>query len=180
MIELNKDLQKKHHHRKWLPKYITESGILIETGTHTGEGVEAGLAFGYKKVISIESNEKFYTEAKMRFYEEIGCGKVELHLGESGKLLPIILSGLHGKRLTFFIDAHIGGARSPILEELDAIKGHSSKDHIIMIDDYSDYVNKYYRISIRQVIEKLYELNSDYKFGFEETSKGLNVMIAIV
>ena len=181
MNELNEDLKVKHQIRNWLSKYITESGYLIETGTHGGWGVESALAYGFKKVVSIEITDNWFYKAQDYFKKEILSNKVFLWKGESERLLPDILKLLYNHQLTFWLDAHFPGERSLILGELEAIKNHPIKNHVILIDDQWDYVNGLYGgIRIKEVKDKILEINPDYKFSFEDTGIKENVLVAKV
>ncbi|MEJ2041362.1 MAG: DUF268 domain-containing protein, partial [Desulfosarcinaceae bacterium] len=96
--------------------------VFIETGTLLGRGVKAALLAGFSQVHSIEVDENLYAYNCAQFDHEPG---VHLHKGESGKILPELLSRIN-QPVTFWLDAHRTGggleggqAPYPILDELE-------------------------------------------------------------
>lgn len=110
----------------------------VETGTYKGHMVYAvmrhvGCAY------SIEIDPTLCREAQRRF---AGYANVNILLGQSGDILPLILERLDQPCL-FWLDAHYSGGSTgksdldtPILQELDAILNHRDADRdLILIDD---------------------------------------------
>ena len=71
--------------------------------------------------------------------------RITLLQGDSGVRLQEVLDGLTEPAL-FWLDAHYSGpitARgavdSPIVRELDAIRGHRVNGHVVLIDDMRDF-----------------------------------------
>jgi hypothetical protein len=93
----------------------------------------------FRKVYSIELAEKFYGEAKQRF---AGVANVELHQGDSGKVMPQIVAKLDGPTL-FWLDGHYSGGDTaqgdlncPVWGELEAIFAPEMKQpFVVLIDD---------------------------------------------
>jgi len=111
--------------------------VLIETGTYLGEMVEA-MQRRFEKIYSIELSPELYARARERFSE---AENVRIALGDSARVLPMILAELHEPAL-FWLDGHFsegntakGDRETPILDELDAIFRNEVKGHVVLIDD---------------------------------------------
>lgn len=142
-----------------LLEYKTFFEIFVETGTHEGDMVERMKNY-FRKIYSIELDEKLYQKAKDRFKEDY----IEIIHGDSAVELKKLLSKIH-KPILFWLDAHWGGAitsgNSPIKKELEAIFGHSIKKHVILIDDA-----RHFDLPTIREIKKLAKLNN-YSFEIE-------------
>lgn len=110
--------------------------ILVETGTHWGDMVEAMKA-DFEHIYSIELSAFLYKMALMRFR---GANNIELIQGDSGNELKYVVSKLNQPAL-FWLDGHYSGegtARgdkdTPIKEELYHIL-KTNMGHVIIIDD---------------------------------------------
>jgi hypothetical protein len=95
--------------------------------------------------------------------------------------------------ITFWLDSHWSGTTDvgcdsitvcPILEELEQIKCHSLNTHTIIIDDIrlmNNASNKHdgFPVTLNQILEKLYEINSNYKIKYfdDYTSKN-DILVA--
>lgn len=167
------DLQIKHKDRSWLQKYSAISEILIETGSHEGEGIESALVWGFKTVISVEIQGKYHFHCQERFKDQVGLGSVILLLGDSVENLPVMINIADSFRATFWLDAHMapGERNCPVLDELEQIRRFSQrKDHNILIDDYYDFgTPAHENITIEEVKDKILEINSAYEFSREDT-----------
>jgi len=113
------------------------NSILVETGTFRGDMVEVQKK-RFKKIISIELGDELFAKAKKRFS---GDKNVFLVHGDSGKMLPEILTGINEPAI-FWLDGHYssgmsvkGDTECPIFEELDAIFNAGRFNHILLIDD---------------------------------------------
>jgi hypothetical protein len=109
----------------------------IETGTFTGEMIHA-MRPHFARLISIEMAPAIFEATKRRF---AGDARVELLLGDSGVLLPRVLSTLNHPAL-FWLDGHyMGGTTaraeqdSPVRAELAALLHHLVRRHMVLIDD---------------------------------------------
>jgi hypothetical protein len=109
----------------------------IETGTFTGEMIHA-MRPHFARLISIEMAPAIFEATKRRF---AGDARVELLLGDSGVLLPRVLSTLNHPAL-FWLDGHyMGGTTaradqdSPVRAELTALLHHPVRRHMVLIDD---------------------------------------------
>lgn len=153
-------------------KYI--NGIFIETGSGSGEGIQAALDAGFQKVYSIELSPKMNNICSRKF---ITNSRVFLFLGDSQEVLPKVIATIN-EPVTFWLDAHasggdtMGAALPPIIEELEIIKSHRIKTHNILIDDlrcwnWNDILEK-----------KLLEINPDYIIRLEDSSLFKNDIMA--
>lgn len=109
----------------------------IETGTFTGEMIHA-MRPHFARLISIEMAPAIFEATRQRFS---GDARVELLLGDSGTLLPRLLSALNTPAL-FWLDGHyMGGTTaradqdSPVRAELAALLHHPVRGHLVLIDD---------------------------------------------
>jgi hypothetical protein len=110
---------------------------LIETGTFTGEMVDAMRPY-FDRIISIEMSPQIYDTVSRRF---AGDPRIQLVLGDSATELPRVLEGLDQPAL-FWLDGHFMGAGtaraeedSPVKAELGALLRHPVRGHLILIDD---------------------------------------------
>lgn len=121
-----------------LSKYVTD--CFVETGTHTGEGVYLALKAGFENIHTIEKDSAMIPRMRPCLRDD----RVRVHIGDSAELLDGILSGLAGKSVTIWLDAHPPGldlslhqSDLPLLRELAAIKRHIPDlgKVVLMIDD---------------------------------------------
>ena len=119
--------------------------IFIETGTLQGEMVYK-LNNYFKNLITIELEMNLFHSAKRRLRN---YSKIEFFHGDSGKILPEIISKIKSPCI-FWLDAHYSGGstalgekETPIEEELNAILSQQL-NHIILIDDASYFGNPAY------------------------------------
>ena len=138
------------------------------------------IAYGFKQVISVEIQGKYYVYCQNKFSSEIALGRLVLLLGNSVEHIPMMLSIAGDRRCTFWLDAHIGGpVACPILQEIEAISSHVRKNHIILIDDYYDFGTPAHdNISIDQVQEAILNINPKYEFYREDTGTIGAVLVA--
>lgn len=133
----------------------------IETGTHTGGGINIALSCGFKKLYSVEINPEFYNFSKERWKNR---SEVSLYLGDSKSEFPNILSQINEPSM-FWLDAHISDGNSTYIE-LDYLKNHSIKNHTILIDDISLYFDR------QNIIEELIKINPNYNISYGKTWRG--------
>ena len=124
---------------KWLDRYPND--IFVETGSGGGGGIQYALRYGFKKIYSVEIDEKKYELCSRLFKNN---KNVYLHCGDSIKVLPKILENIKAKA-TFLLDAHVSDVKHlhgdlvcPIIEELKIILNHAKAlkvRHSIFIDD---------------------------------------------
>jgi len=114
-------------------KFDRSQQTYIETGTYLGGGIKWALNY-FEEVHSIEILERFYQPCVEKFKNN---SKVHIHLGDSRTILSQLLKQIN-KPCFIFLDAH-GDINeqgpNPLYNELEAIKNHSIKNHVIVIDD---------------------------------------------
>ena len=114
--------------------------------------------------------------------QEYFNGKLTLINGDSTEVLKQLLSTID-EPICFWLDAHAGAQKYargtedvPLLSELEVIKNHHIKNHIIAIDDAhlfgqiqydkeGNVVCDYSHVPFDTVKEKLLEINSSYDVG---------------
>ena len=165
--------------RKYKNKYF------IETGSFVGDGIQQALDAGFEKVISIELSDKYYELCKNRF---INNSNVKIVKGDSYKVLPEILKDID-EPITFWLDGHhscgdtaLGDFWAPLMQELDVIKDHRIKSHTILIDDMRCWeepnpVHGFYK---EDIFNKLLEMNTDYKFTYEDGIQENDILVSFL
>ena len=166
--------------REILKKYSKWYSIFIETGTHTGTTVNLAIEVGFKNIYTIELSDKYYKRA---------CGiyknnkNVHCIFGDSSIMLPKLLESVKFS-CVFWLDGHwskgdtaLGAKRSPLIEELNSIRNHNIKNHMILIDDIS-LMSKFYALEINDIVEKIFEINESYKIIFERGRVDKDILIA--
>ena len=161
--------------------------IFIESGSYVGWGIEAALAAGFKKIISIEVNDYFYQICKGKFAAN---ENVDLLFGDSILVLPEVLQGVN-ERCTFWLDGHYmsdphteGGIMPvPLMVELKIIKQHPIKTHTILIDDIrllrnheAEWADLPY--GVKDVEEFILSINPDYKITYTFGEVENDILIA--
>ena len=145
--------------------------IFIETGSYQGDGIQLALDAGFKTIYSIELGQDLYSHCIERFN---GVANVHLLQGDSGIVLSGLLENIK-EPATFWLDGHFSGGitamgsiNSPLLEELEAIKNHPIKNHIIMIDDLRGWYKDTYGFDTLDLMKKIKEINPNYTFILED------------
>lgn len=120
-------------------RYAADCGVnvLIESGTYLGEMV-AAMQRHFTRIVSIELDPVLHKRASEKFFR---VPHVEILQGDSGELMPRILSSLDAPAL-FWLDGHFSGGHTamgkretPIRQELEHILAHTELRHVILIDD---------------------------------------------
>ncbi len=159
-----------------IDKFDKHTDVFVETGSYLGEGIQLALTAGFKKIHSIEIVKAKYDICKDLFKGE---KKVKLYLGDSVDLLEEIISKIK-EPITFWLDGHFSeGDRKhgtpmktlcPLMDELEIIKKHPIKNHVIMIDDmncWKGMSNIYHEgFDTETIKRKLLEINPEYKLNF--------------
>jgi glycosyltransferase involved in cell wall biosynthesis/SAM-dependent methyltransferase len=162
-IDLLVDLFKRH-----------PNPAFVETGTALGRGVKAALRAGFKTIYSIEENRELYAFNRTQFKDAAG---VHILHGESCKVLPQIMSALHGSA-TFWLDAHrTGGGLNggqmpyPLLEELRIIKSHAVCTHTLLIDDRRLFEREF-GLKEECIHEAILQINPKYQLSHADSTPG--------
>jgi hypothetical protein len=112
---------------------------VIETGTFTGEMVEA-LRARSTRIVSIELAPDLHARAVQRF---ASARNVRLLQGDSVQLLPRVADETTGPAL-FWLDGHYAGAgtagsgHSPLMHEVRALLARAPRGDVVLIDDARD------------------------------------------
>lgn len=113
-----------------------QAKILVETGTHLGDMVQAQLDY-FDEIVSIELSERLWSDASRKF---ASYPNVKILQGDSGQLLSSIVAGLKQPAI-FWLDGHYSGGvtargekSTPIVKELQEILS-STHRHVVLIDD---------------------------------------------
>jgi len=127
-----------------LIEYNLDNKIFVETGSLVGDGIQNAMDSGYESIISIECNPFYFKHCVERFKDN---NNVKVILGDSSKDLFDAIKDIN-EPITFWLDAHYmwndpnqdinkhpGSGKIPLIDELNQIKKHHLKNHIIMIDD---------------------------------------------
>lgn len=124
-------------------KNMYDIDILFETGTYLGDMVWAQRN-NFDKIYSIELDKLLAESAKKRFRRD---KNITIFQGDSGKILPKIVSSINEKTI-FWLDAHYAGgitARGekdcPVYEELRGILS-TNLEHVILIDDARYFIGE--------------------------------------
>jgi hypothetical protein len=152
--------------------------VFIETGCWKGDGVEKALLSGFEQVYTCDINPDFISEAKEKFKGKNVIAEVE----ESQVFLEKVLSKIDEK-VMIFLDAHFmpfdetrqdlgfgpisvkeGIDPCPLMKELEIIKNHPIKDHVILIDDFQCFETWMFDyLKLDDVIDFVKTINSNYK-----------------
>jgi hypothetical protein len=157
--------------------------IFIETGCYHGDGIQMALDAGFKMNYSIELDPINFAICQERFKDN---PHVKLIFGDSCEMLEELIKTIK-KPITFWLDAHsdkhlknwIGKYKSPLIQELDAIKRHYTKGDKILIDDLRAWDMKYYSFTPKILKEKILEIDKDYKILFENGTILNDILVAI-
>ncbi len=181
-----------------LSKY--KNMYFVETGTYLGDTVNNALKIGFNNIYSIELSEDLYVQNIEKYQNN---KNVSLFCGDSSKILFDVIKNINSK-ITFWLDAHYSGGNTvkgkkncPIINELNLIKKHKLKNHIILIDDirlfgknyllHEDLVslseekkNTCLFIDIEEdyIKEKIMQINKKYQFRYENGNKNNDILVA--
>ena len=164
--------------KKYRNNYFVESGSLI------GQGIHQAMRAGYRNIYSIELSPYFFEKCRRKFSH---YPHVKLFLGDSGKILKDVIKDIN-EPITFWLDGHYSGgitakgnSSTPILQELEAIKNHPIKTHTILIDDARQFGRyEFDYITLDEIMQKILEINSKYKFSYEDGYVSNDILVAEV
>lgn len=170
-------------------KYKCNHDIFIETGTYKGGSVELALECNFKKIYTIDISTQHKTLCESKFKSEIESKQIELLFGDTIDVLPNVINKINEPCL-FWLDSHFdvhadvrGKYDCPILYELDVIQSSNIKSHTIMIDDLRIFKRQTewaVGIYIKQMEEKLKNINPSYNFYYEDGWEKNDILIAKV
>jgi hypothetical protein len=119
-------------------KKVLPLDVFVETGTFRGDTVELVKDL-FREIHTVELSPEYYEAARSRFQEQ---ANINLVCGDSAAVLATWASGLHGKSVLYFLDAHwcvadnTAGEASqcPLLDEMRGI-GQLNPESLVVIDD---------------------------------------------
>lgn len=130
-----------------------DCNLYFETGLwdpRTDVSSKHALRSGFEHVFCIEIRPDWVELGKQEFKDDISKGRYHLLLDDSTKMKKYLNSPLFEKRTLFFLDAHVDNTqipdhaqKCPLMDELDAIKSLSRKDHVILVNDLRILRNPY-------------------------------------
>ena len=168
-------------------KYASRAEVFVETGTYLGDTVAMAHVAGFKRIFTMEIDDKLANSAWWRFkdFPHITCCR-----GDSGLHMPKLLHHVGDNEAVFWLDGHWsqgitgkGEVEVPLMRELEAIKQHSITTHTIMIDDIrllgdKEEVVDWSGLSLDAVKKKLLEINPEYRFTLEDGMQQDDILVA--
>lgn len=137
--------------------------VFVETGTYEGDMVASQLRT-FATIHTIELDPILCGQARRRFVQQ---QHVHVHCGDSGELLPKLVSEL-GEPALFWLDAHYSGGittrgelDTPIIKELRALL-ECPVEHVVLIDDAREFVGRGDYPPFEVVQSLVHELKPDY------------------
>jgi len=153
-------------------KYLNR--IFIETGSNYGDGIQQALDEGFQEVYSCDIDNSRYRYCEDRFKDNYN---VFLIPNDTVKFLQGLLPMID-EPVTFWLDAHKGNGKSPLLKELEVIGQHHIKIHTILIDDLRDWERKKCGFDTEILKKRLLKINSTYKFTLENGYVPNDILVA--
>lgn len=160
--------------------------VLVETGSYRGDGVQAALQAGFKRVISIDNDPQAIQFCINRFDLILRPDeRVEMICSDSGVVLWDIIKDID-MPITFWLDAHWqfigpeprGPYLFPLLKELGHIAKHPIKDHTIIIDDWHIFYPDRVGYSKEDIKQMLLAINYEYKFTHVDNPVKDGILVA--
>lgn len=170
----------------------------FETGLwdpRTNVSSKQALSCGFDKVHCIEIRKDWVDLGMEIFKDSIENGRYHLYLDDSTNMKNHLSSDYFNNKTMFFLDAHVDNSnihnykkRCPLFDELEAIKGLTRKDNVILVDDlriikksFPWGEHEYGNIDFLSEIKNLIlTINKDYKFSTLDGHIKDDVLIAYV
>ena len=141
----------------------------VETGTYLGS-TSKYLSNTFNKILTVELDKNLYLKSKknLKNFNNVLC-----HNDDSKSFLEKIIPKIEEKTI-FFLDAHYSGPGTsdlkgitPCVNELIEISKSKIKNHVIIIDDISDFSMSENKQKLSEIISIIESISSDYKFYFD-------------
>ena len=174
-------------------KNYANINIYFETGMSRGNGIKKAIECNFNKIYSIDICKKWITYNEKQFRDKTNIFLIH----DDSQNLDKHINNINEK-IFFFLDAHNDHSNSdtenekciincPILKELEIIKNHHIKDHLIIIDDIRIFKNKKdsylvastrspypgrkcdnwgMDVHLKTIEQKLIEINNKYKLKY--------------
>ena len=122
-----------------------QEAIYLETGLAGGDSVQEIINLNFKKIISIEIDQKAIDKAKIRFKNEIAQSKVILIQGDSEKKIK---ETFNQNINIIFLDAHGSefdtDTNAPLEGEINYLVNKINEKQLIIIDDFINIRNSFF------------------------------------
>lgn len=159
-----------------LKKY-KRNDLFICMGIYSCESPANALNIGYQTLHLIDADPILVDHAKIIFPKDLtdNVNKVskDYHIYHGGiEVFEQIIADVKVSS-TIFLSNHYAGfgkvTKNNILDELDLIKRHPIKNHVIMID-YIQHVGtpEFGNVTLETIQCKIREIDSSYQFAFEQ------------
>lgn len=155
-------------------KYLKR--VFIETGSNYGDGIQQALDEGFKAVYSCDILQDRYDHCCNRFKDD---KRVHVFLIDTAAFLRAIMP-LIDEPVTFWLDAHKGNGKSPLLQELEVIKDHHIRTHTILIDDLRDWKKEKCGFNTEILKDYCLKINPKYKFFLENGYVPYDILAATI
>ena len=159
-------------------KMFKRGNVFVETGTLHGDGISKALAAGFRKIYSIDIDPGMVEPAKKLFAKN---PEVEIILGDTKRVMGDVLSKIN-EQCTFWLDAHwdmgpvCGEVICPLYDELNFIKNHPIKNHLILIDDMRIVGNGHHHwgktVQKDSIVAMIKQINSGYSIAYTDGDLG--------
>jgi len=168
-----------------------DCNVFFETGLYKGVRFQNALECGFDKVVCIELLSSFVEQGREKFKKEIQSKRAIIYNDDSANL-SMYLDQFKEDKVMFWLDAHMDNGLAgaikapksfcPVLYELEGIKKLNKKP-IILIDDVRCIVGASWgqslsEVNMNMIIEKLKELNFDYKFVLLDGTIEKDILLA--
>ena len=120
-----------------LIKLYANNNTYLETGLSKGGSLFNANKLNFKKLISIEINNEYIKKGKIKFFNEIESGRIELVNKDAALSIDNKLKENNDIGV-IYLDAHSHGEGekyAPLDKELEAIK-RNNYEKLLIIDDY--------------------------------------------
>jgi hypothetical protein len=172
-----------HPDRNLFAEY--KNRVMIETGTHRGDGIKLALDAGFEKIYSIDNDPEAERFCNLRFRRD---PNIKLFTGDSADLLWDMIKDIN-EPITFWLDAHSQYLEDepaspnpwPLLKELELIARHPIKTHTMLIDDILILTHKWTTgWDYEEIKARLYLINPKYKLELFANPVKNNLLVAHV
>lgn len=149
----------------------------VETGTYIGETVDA-VVNKFDRVWTIELSEKLHRDAQEKYKSDL---RVRVLHGDSRAVLPSVLDKLGDRPALFWLDGHFSGGvtakladtQTAIRGEIEAIRQHRRKDHVILVDDAVDFNGQNGYPATFELLELLQKISPWHTIKFHRLRRGI-------
>jgi len=155
----------------------------IETGSHTGIGIQLALMSGFSKIYSIELVDNYFNECVEKFKNN---SNVYLILGDSYFKLKELLDNNPNIPFTYWLDGHYSGGdtgfgveESPLMKELETILSREVKGELIYVDDMRLYREFNESLNFPNMVKLIKRYQPDAVIWYESSPYDIEDILAI-